>query len=220
MWWLRISPAPAGTQAISPAWLQWVLILEDLSSALCLIPHSAGGNNVKVWGWSGNFWFLWKVSHVKWCSAGAHRWKDVSLKQTWERMFSWSRHMKGHMMLRRNMSITQTVDGIGTSCHSLLFIVSHVCDSLYMLSLGSGTIRRCGLVEVGVSLWAYVLIPLFWLPRRGRTLSFCTMPAWMLPWSCLDNGLKLWACKPGPIKCCLYKSFLGHGVSSQHGNPN
>ena len=29
------------------------------------------------------------------------------------------------------------------------------CDGLYMLGSGSGTIRRCGLVEVGVSLWAW-----------------------------------------------------------------
>ena len=27
------------------------------------------------------------------------------------------------------------------------------CDGLYMLGPGSGTIRRCGLVGVGVSLW-------------------------------------------------------------------
>ena len=29
------------------------------------------------------------------------------------------------MMLRRNMSITQTVDGIGMSCHFLMAIVCH-----------------------------------------------------------------------------------------------
>ena len=29
------------------------------------------------------------------------------------------------------------------------------CDGLYMLGPGSGTIRRCGLVGVGVSLWAW-----------------------------------------------------------------
>ena len=32
-------------------------------------------------------------------------------------------------------------------------------DSLYMLGPGSGTIRRCGLVGVGVSLWAWALRP-------------------------------------------------------------
>jgi hypothetical protein len=29
------------------------------------------------------------------------------------------------------------------------------CDGLYMLGPGSGTIRRCGLVGVGVSLWVW-----------------------------------------------------------------
>jgi hypothetical protein len=33
-------------------------------------------------------------------------------------------------------------------------------DGLYRLSSGSGTIRRCGLVGIGVSLWAWALIPL------------------------------------------------------------
>ena len=31
------------------------------------------------------------------------------------------------------------------------------CDSLYMLSPESGRIRRCGLVGVGVSLWAWAI---------------------------------------------------------------
>jgi hypothetical protein len=29
------------------------------------------------------------------------------------------------------------------------------CDGLYMLGLGSGTIRRYGLVGIGVSLWVW-----------------------------------------------------------------
>jgi hypothetical protein len=29
------------------------------------------------------------------------------------------------------------------------------CDGLYMLGPGGGTIRRCGLVGVGVPLWAW-----------------------------------------------------------------
>jgi hypothetical protein len=33
------------------------------------------------------------------------------------------------------------------------------CDGLYMLCPGSGTIRRCGLVGVGVSMWVRVLKP-------------------------------------------------------------
>jgi hypothetical protein len=35
--------------------------------------------------WSVNFWFLWKISYVKWCFVSAHRWKVVLLKQTHER---------------------------------------------------------------------------------------------------------------------------------------
>jgi hypothetical protein len=52
---------------------------------------------------------------------------------------------------------------------------------------------------------------------RCRTLrSSCTMPAWMLPCSCLnDNGLNLWTCKSNPVKCCSYKSCLSHSVCSQ-----
>lgn len=42
--------------------------------------------------WSGNFGFLWKVSYDKWYFAGSHRWKDVLLKQTKERMSFWSGH--------------------------------------------------------------------------------------------------------------------------------
>jgi hypothetical protein len=34
------------------------------------------------------------------------------------------------------------------------------CDGLYMLGPGSGIVGRCGLVGVGVSLWAWSLLPL------------------------------------------------------------
>ena len=34
-----------------------------------------------------------------------------------------------------------------------------LCDGLYMLSSESSIIRRCGLVEVGVSLWMWTLRP-------------------------------------------------------------
>jgi len=34
-----------------------------------------------------------------------------------------------------------------------------LCDGLYMLSPGSGTIRRCSLVGVGVLLWSWALRP-------------------------------------------------------------
>ena len=33
------------------------------------------------------------------------------------------------------------------------------CDGLYMLGPGSGTIRRCGPVGVGVSLWVWAIKP-------------------------------------------------------------
>jgi hypothetical protein len=33
------------------------------------------------------------------------------------------------------------------------------CDGLKILGLGSSTIWRCGLVGVGVSLWAWALMP-------------------------------------------------------------
>ena len=101
------------------------------------------------------------------------------------------------------------------------------CDSLIMLGPRSGTIRRCGLVEVGVALLEEVYhcgggllssakcgtVSLLGAFRwRCRTLSsFYTMPAWTLSCSRLDdNGLN-----PALIKCCPYKSCLGHGVCLQ-----
>ena len=33
------------------------------------------------------------------------------------------------------------------------------CDGLYLLGLGSGTVRRCALVRISVSLWAWALRP-------------------------------------------------------------
>ena len=38
------------------------------------------------------------------------------------------------------------------------------CDALYMLSPGSGMIRRCGPVGVVVSLWVWALRPSSYLP--------------------------------------------------------
>jgi hypothetical protein len=32
-----------------------------------------------------------------------------------------------------------------------------LCDGLYLLGLGSGTVTRCGLVGVGVSLWVWAI---------------------------------------------------------------
>jgi hypothetical protein len=50
------------------------------------------------------------------------------------------------------------MDGLGT-------VVLHSepqtsCDGLHMLGSGSGTIWRCGLIGVGVSLWDWALTPL------------------------------------------------------------
>jgi hypothetical protein len=96
------------------------------------------------------------------------------------------------------------------------------CDGLSILGPGSDIIWRCDLVGVGVSLWVWALhkpslclwkfhprclevsIPLAAFGWRRRTLSSaCSMPAWILPCSHLDdNGLNLWTCKPALIKCC------------------
>jgi hypothetical protein len=40
----------------------------------------------------------------------------------------------------------------------LITFLSSYCDGLYMLASGSGTIRRCGLVEVGLSLGFNILV--------------------------------------------------------------
>jgi hypothetical protein len=73
-------------------------------------------------------------------------------------------------------------------------------DGLYMLSPGSGTVRRCGLAGVGVSLWdlsplpkcleASLLLAAFGI-RGGIVSSSSSMPAWMLPYSHLDKPLIL-----------------------------
>jgi hypothetical protein len=70
--------------------------------------------------------------------------------------------------------------GLG-ACHALFEVNSrarsgdgmwslfplHTCDGLYMLGLGSSTIRRCGLVGVGVSLRTWALITLSYLSGSG-----------------------------------------------------
>ena len=72
-----------------------------------------------------------------------------------------------------------------------------------MLGPWSDTIRRCGLVGVGVSLWVRALIPTpscleaslllaAFGTRDGALSSFSPMPTWMLLCSQLDdNGLNL-----------------------------
>ena len=67
----------------SPRWLS----LRNCSSC-CLNTPSPGGPTVLGQQWHSllewKLLVLWKVSCVKWCFAGgAHRWKDVSLKETW-----------------------------------------------------------------------------------------------------------------------------------------
>jgi hypothetical protein len=42
---------------------------------------------------------------------------------------------------------------------SIFFFLLATCDGLYMLGPGSGIIRRCDLVGVGVSLWVWALKP-------------------------------------------------------------
>jgi hypothetical protein len=43
--------------------------------------------------------------------------------------------------------------------HGLLDISYGNCDGVYVLGPGSGTIRRCGPIGVGVSLWVWALRP-------------------------------------------------------------
>jgi hypothetical protein len=38
-------------------------------------------------------------------------------------------------------------------------LIPVICDGLNMLGPGSGTIKKCGLVGVGVSLWVWALKP-------------------------------------------------------------
>jgi hypothetical protein len=49
------------------------------------------------------------------------------------------------------------------------------CDGLYMIGPGSGTIRRCGLVEVGVALWVWGLRPSSYLPGSQYSASSLQM---------------------------------------------
>jgi len=98
-------------------------------------------------------------------------------------------------------------------CCKLLQSPSQPSLWLHMLGPGSGPIRRCGLVGRRVSLRVDLETLLLavggcsiccWLlsVEDVKLSSFCTRPAWMLPWSCHDdNGLNLWTCKPAPIKC-------------------
>ena len=122
----------------------------------------------------------------------------------------------------------------GSFCLFVLFLSQGVkielvltvsqCGGLNMLGPGSVTsveVWPCWrkYVTVGLSFKTLVLAawqPVFFcvpLEQGVKLSSSCTIPAWVLPCSCLDdNGLQLWTCKPAPVKCCSYKSCLGHGV--------
>jgi hypothetical protein len=52
-----------------------------------------------------------------------------------------------------NKEMPSEVSAVNTG---ILYSLTGSCDGLYMVGLGSGTIWRCGLVRVGVSLWAWV----------------------------------------------------------------
>ena len=89
--------------------------------------------------WSGNFWLLWKVSYIKLCFAGEHRWKDVFaevgvwgnllLKQTQEKgcfaeadtwrdvWFQWSSHdesLNGQINKQLRTSISWSLQQLST----------------------------------------------------------------------------------------------------------
>ena len=89
-----------------------------------------------------------------------------------------------------------------------------VCDGLYMLGQGNGTIRRCGPVHPSCLEVSIQLAVFRW---RCRTLSSaCTLPAWMLPCS---SALMIMDRPSEPVSqpqwnVVLYKSGLGHGVCS------
>lgn len=96
-------------------------------------------------GWSVNFWFPWKVSYVKWGFSVVHKWKDFLPKQTdtGERTICYSKHMKWHIMFRRNINVTPQTVGTRAllwfvpPCYSLLttcmywFTLHHAAHHLW-----------------------------------------------------------------------------------------
>lgn len=97
--------------------------------------------------WSGNFWFLWRLSCVIWCFSGNYvmrvcfywmRHVEGCVAKNGHRMFFWKQPRKRacdvllECMLERTYSIWKgstrqwsTLYGIGSPCHSLLVIVCH-----------------------------------------------------------------------------------------------
>jgi hypothetical protein len=59
----------------------------------------------------------------------------------------------------RVLGETTGMGGISKKARNLAEWKLPSCDGLYTLSPGNGTIRRCGLVGVGVSLWVRALRP-------------------------------------------------------------
>lgn len=61
--------------------------------------------------WSRNFWFLWKLSNVTVYFSGnwfVRRHMLFLCKVSPERMFYWSRHLGGHLMLGKSISRTHS----------------------------------------------------------------------------------------------------------------
>ena len=63
------------------------------------------------------------------------------------------------------------------------------CDGLYMLGPGSGTIRRCGPVGVGVSLWVWAIRPSSELPGSQFSTSGLQNSQLLLRHACLDAAM-------------------------------
>ena len=99
-----------------------------------------------------------------------------------------SRAEQRHLILSNKCLHSQKIES-GSSAGNVLAL----CDGLYTLGPGGGTVGRCGLVGEGVSLWVWALRPSNCLEAGILLATFrssCTMPAWMLPCAFLvANGL-------------------------------
>lgn len=102
--------------------------------------------------WSGNLWFLWRLSCVMSCFSGssllrgcfveADMWEDAlqridiwcfsgrCLEKKGHVMFYWSRSLRGHMIFGKNLSITQQTVDNALALVSLAFLVDlHLSQS-------------------------------------------------------------------------------------------
>jgi hypothetical protein len=57
----------------------------------------------------------------------------------------------------------------------MYIIVTDICDGSYMLGPESGTMRRCGPVGVGVTVWVWAIRPSPWLPGSQSSTSSLQM---------------------------------------------